>query len=268
MQPQRDQQPFQKAIQEHPGLAGGGDPPGKCADGPLHRRPKIAGPCAKQHRSGSLPQKGPPHPGVQLPCCTGEPARRCMVEQPGADKPQHHAPGDPQVHDLDAQHSGLSGAIQPQPLGGVGQQAQLTQGDVAGGQGHQIAHQGQHGRLLPPGAGTGCRNAHAQKQAEVMQHRQHPLVQKLPHQTHRRPFQHRKHLAQGGTGEQRPHCQQQPRRRKIGQRGQDRLGELPQCPHQLVLHGVTSRLWLPFVFCAKGAAPPCPHRQKGFSSVD
>ena len=29
-----------------------------------------------------------------------------------------------------------------QPLGGVGQQAQLTQGDVAGGQGHQIAHQG------------------------------------------------------------------------------------------------------------------------------
>ena len=74
MQPQRDQQPFQKAIQEHPGLAGGGDPPGKCADGPLHRRPKIAGPCAKQHRSGSLPQKGPPHPGVQLPCRTGEPA--------------------------------------------------------------------------------------------------------------------------------------------------------------------------------------------------
>ena len=63
MQPCRDEQPFQKAVQKQPDIAGSGNEASDGRNGLLDRRPDKAGPKAQHRRQCRHAGKGPPHTG-------------------------------------------------------------------------------------------------------------------------------------------------------------------------------------------------------------
>ena len=85
-----------------------------------------------------------------------------------ADQTQQDAAEHAHIHRLDAEHGGLTGAVQTHQRVSLGQHTQLGQGDIAGGQVHKIAHQADDGSLLLVLFGKRCCDAHAEHQAEVV----------------------------------------------------------------------------------------------------
>lgn len=139
---------LQKAVQEQAEVAGGGDQIGQCADDVLHRRPEEAGTKAEQDGKDHHAGKGPAVAGVDL----GDDALELLftgaVVHPAADQTQQDAAEHAHIHRLDAEHGGLTGAVQTHHRISLGQHAQLGQRDVAGGQVHKVAHQADDGSLL------------------------------------------------------------------------------------------------------------------------
>ena len=197
-----DEEALQKAVQEQAEVAGGGDQIGQCADDILHRRPEEAGTKAEQDGKDHHAGKGPAVAGVDL----GDDALELLftgaVVHPAADKTQQDAAEHAHIHRLDAEHGGLTGAVQTHHRISLGQHAQLGQRDVAGGQVHKVAHQADDGSLLLVLFGKRRCDAHAEHQAEVVDDDHDAVVDQLSQQLDRGPLQNGDHRAKACAGKQ------------------------------------------------------------------
>ena len=197
-----DEEALQKAVQEQAEVAGGGDQVGQCADDVLHRRPEEAGAKAEQDGKDHHAGKGPAVAGVDL----GDDALELLftgaVVHPAADQAQQDAAEHAHIHRLDAEHGGLTGAVQTHQRVSLGQHAQLGQGDVAGGQVHKVAHQADDGSLLLVLFGQRRCDAHAEHQAEVIDDDHDAVVDQLSQQLDGGPLQNGDHRTKACAGKQ------------------------------------------------------------------
>ena len=197
-----DEETLQKAVQEQAEVAGGGDQIGQCADDALHRRPEEAGAKAEQDGKDHHAGKGPAVAGVDL----GDDALELLftgaVVHPAADQTQQDAAEHAHIHRLDAEHGGLTGAVQTHHRVSLGQHTQLGQGDVAGGQVHKVAHQADDGSLLLVLFGQRRCDAHAEHQAEVVDDDHDAVVDQLSQQLDGGPLQNGDHRTKACAGKQ------------------------------------------------------------------
>ena len=209
----------------------------------LHRRPDEAGRkaqgCRQRRRTGEGPARAGKDAGQDA--FVGDIAG--AVEDAAHRKAQQNAAEHTGVHGLDAQHGGLARTVQSGEGVRLGQLPQRGQGDVARREVDQIAHQGDEPGLVLFLLSQRRRNADAEQHAEVRDDRRQAFVDELAQQLHQRPAEKRQHSGQRRTGEQGTRHQQQPRRRKIGKRGQHRLGKALQRLGEPVFH--TLRLSFP-----------------------
>ena len=148
MQPCRDEQPFQKAVQKQPDIAGSGNEAGDGRNGLLDRRPDKAGPRAQHRRQCRHAGKGPPHTGEHTAQNAAVGFFAGAVIHKGGEQAQQNAAEHAGVHSLDAQHHGLACAVQAGKRIRLRQQAQLGQRYIARCQVDKIAHQGDERRLM------------------------------------------------------------------------------------------------------------------------
>ena len=228
MQAGRDEQPFQKTVQEHAHIAGSRDPARQRMDQPLKRRADKAGRQPQRRRKGHDAQKRPPQPGIQLRHHTGKLFFTGAVEDGRRRKANHNAACHPGVQHLDPQDGGLPCGGKAGQAVGVCQHPQRIQRRVVGGQEHQIRHERQQSGLLLLGLCPHRSRPHAQQQTEVVDNDHHSVIKQPARQFQRRPAQKRQHLLQRRTGQQCTGHHQQPCRRKIGQRRKQRLRKLLQ----------------------------------------
>ena len=197
-----DEEALQKAVQEQAEVAGGGDQVGQCADDVLHRRPEEAGAKAEQDGKDHHAGKGPAVARVDL----GDDALELLftgaVVHPAADQAQQDAAEHAHIHRLDAEHGGLTGAVQTHHRVRLCQHTQLGQGDVAGGQVHKVAHQADDGSLLLVLFGQRRCNAYAEHQAEVVDDDHDAVVDQLTQQLDGSPLQSGDHRTKACAGKQ------------------------------------------------------------------
>ena len=239
VQARGDEQPLQKAVQEQADIAGRRKEAGKGSNGLLHRRPDKTGPKAQHRRQRCHAGKGPPLPGKHAAQDPFVGLFTGAVIHMGRQQAQQHAAEYAGIHGLDAQHAGLACTVQAGQAVRLRQQAQLGKGDIAGGEIDEVAHQRNERRLMLFLLCQRRRKPGAEQHAEVGDDRRQAFVKDPAHQPHRPPLQQRQRPGQRGAGEQGPCCQQQARRRKIGQRGQHRAGKPLQCGREPVFHGVS-----------------------------
>ena len=122
-----DEQPLQKAIEEHARVVGRRDPARHRADARLKRGPDETDAQPIHDRKGRDAQKRPPQPGIQLCDHAGEPFFAGAVKDAGHHKAQQDAARHAGVHDLNAQDRGLTGGSKAGQAVRFGQLAQHVQ---------------------------------------------------------------------------------------------------------------------------------------------
>ena len=234
-----DQNPLQKAVEEQPRIPCRGDPPGEAVHRLLDGRPHKAGGQPQPGRHRRHAQERPADAPVNAQRRGAELFLASPVVDPAGQKAQQDAAGDAHVHRLDAQHHGLSRAVQAQGWVGGGQAAQLLQGGVPRRQKDQVGQQGDHTGLMLVPPGRESRDAHAEHHAQILDDGHHPVVGHMAQQGQRRPLQGGHHRAQPRRRRQRSGGQHQARRRQIAQRRQHGGGKpFQRAQHPLFwLHG-------------------------------
>ena len=202
MQASWNEETLQKTVQEQTKIAGGCNQVGQSSDGTLHRRPEEAGTKTKQDGEYYHAGERPASARVDLGDDSLKVLLAGVVVYPTADQTKNNATKDTHINGLDTEYRRLASAVQTDHGVCFGQHSKLVQGDVASGQIHQIAHQGDDTGLMLVLLSQSCCNTYTEHQAQVVDDDHDAVVNQLTQYFDRRPLQDGKHCTEAGAGEQ------------------------------------------------------------------